>query len=309
MKCYYGSEKIAVLTGSVVALGNFDGMHLGHQHLLRETIELAKSKGLSSVIYTFDPHPVDILVPEEPIPLIQTHKQRLESFEVLGFDMCVMEKFSKRFAKISPEEFFKGILIDRLKARFVIAGYDFTFGFHRKGTTALLKRLGAENNVGVNITEAQFVDDMLLSSTEVRKLIRAGFIEKANKMLGRKYVLEGKVIEGRGLGSKLGAHTANIKPANRLLPGEGVYLTETKMAGEEKFWPSITSIGYNPTFKQKNLSIETHLIGFEGDILDKEIEVSFMSKLRDQITFSSASELMEQIKKDIHDAKRLHGIK
>ncbi len=307
MDRYFGSEKFARLrAGTVVALGNFDGVHLGHRYIIERTIGIAKRLKAASVVYTFDPHPVRILAPESCPKLIQTIGQRLSSLEALGIDACVVETFTHDYAQQRPDDFFTGILIGRLGAISVVVGYDFTFGYHRGGTVELLERLGKERGVEIIAVEAQFAGEALLSSSEIRHFIASGRVEDATALLGRHYALEGKVVSGKGLGGYLGAHTANIAPANELLPGSGVYITVTGLGAEKKKWPSVTSVGTNPTFPGGALTVETHLIGFEGDLLGRVLEVEFIKKMRDQIAFPSVEKLHDRIAADIEKARKFH---
>jgi riboflavin kinase/FMN adenylyltransferase len=331
MERYFGSENVPhPFENAVIALGNFDGVHLGHQYLLKKTVDITRDRKGTSVVFTFDPHPVKILAPESCPPLIQTLEQRLRAFEDLNLNACVIEPFTHEFARQTPEHFFEHVLIKRLGAKAIVIGYDFTFGFHRGGTVEIMEQLGSTYSVDVAVIEARFVDDLLLSSTEIRHFISIGAIDKAVKMLGRWPRIEGKVMPGKGLGGYLGAHTANIDSANELLPGNGVYLTVTHieenpptpplkkggvkprwghapLRGKGGIWPSITSIGYNPTFPGERLSVETHLIGFDGNLLGKTLFVDFLEKMRDQIAFPSVERLHEQIEKDIEEAKKRHA--
>jgi len=308
MKRYFGSENIGEpFEKAVVALGNFDGVHLGHQYILHKTVEKAKARGGTSVVYTFDPHPVKILAPESCPLLIQTIPQRLSAIESLKIDVCIVEYFTHEFAKQRPDQFFERLLIGRLGATGIVIGYDFTFGFHRGGTVEIMERLGEKHNVDVTVVEARFVGDLLLSSTEIRHAISTGAVQQANKMLGRPYRIEGKVISGKGLGGYLGAHTANMELLNELLSENGVYITATHPDQKANaVRPSVTSIGFNPTFPGGPLSVETHLIDFDGNLLGKTIAVDFLEKMRNQIAFPSVEKLHEQIRRDIEKARRWH---
>lgn len=308
MERYFGSDKVqGAFRNAVVALGNFDGVHLGHRHIIERTIELAKRANGVSVAYTFEPHPVRILAPESCPPLIQTLPQKLASLEELGLDACVVETFTHEFAKQNAEEFLQHILKGRLGARTIIVGYDFTFGYHRSGTIEVLEKLGSKHGIDVVVVEARFVGDLLLSSTEIRHFVAAGNIEEANLMLGRPYRLEGRVVAGKGFGVRLDARTANIAPSNELLPGNGIYLSVTHIEkGSKKSWPSITSIGDNPTFPGEELKIETHLIDFDGDLMGQTLSVDLFKKMREQVAFPSVEELHDQIQKDIASARRWH---
>ncbi|MFH1873847.1 MAG: bifunctional riboflavin kinase/FAD synthetase [Pseudomonadota bacterium] len=306
MKTYYGSDSLAhPLTKAVVALGNFDGVHLGHQYLLAQARKRAEELQGQLVVYTFSPHPAHVLAPQKDLPLIQTPKQKLRTLENLGVDVCIVEKFSKEFALERPENFVKNILMDLVGAVAVVVGYDFTFGFHRSGSVEQLEALGEKYLLEVEIVPAKFLDEMLLSSSKIRTYIREGEVGAALKMLGRPYTLVGKVIKGEGRGGQLGFHTANIEPENMLLPGSGVYLTKTKIETHpDQWWKSVTSIGFNPTFHQGHRSIETHLLDFEEQVVDKKIEVEFLDKIRDQIAFSAEKDLSKQIGKDVEMARK-----
>ncbi len=308
MEKFFGSANVPKpFRNAAVALGNFDGVHLGHVHIISKTIELAKKMGGPSVVYTFNPHPVRVLAPESCPPLIQTIEQRMALLEDMKIDFCVVENFTHDFAQQTAEQFFERILMARLGASAVVVGYDFTFGRHRGGTIELLETLGKKHSVEIVAVGAQFVGDLLLSSTEIRHFVATGRVEEAGKMLGRSFAVEGRVVAGKGLGGYLGAHTANIESKNELLPGNGVYLSATNtLKGGRKRWPSITSIGHNPTFPGEPLSIETHLIGFEGDLRGETISIEFLEKMRDQIAFPSVEKLHEQIVKDVEHARRWH---
>jgi len=310
---YFSSKSVPrPFPNAAVALGNFDGVHIGHKYIISKTIELAKKTGGVSVVYTFDPHPVKILAPESCPLLIQTISQRLAALEDLKVDVSIVENFTHEFAAQTPEQFFEQILIKRLGAKAIVVGYDFTFGYHRGGTIEVLEELGKRHNVEVLVVEAKFVGDLLLSSTEIRHFVSTGNVEEAEQMLGRPFRIEGKVVAGKGLGAYLGAHTANIEPENELLPGNGVYLSLTYVferratSDERRCWPSITSIGHNPTFPGGPFSVETHLIGFEGKLLGEIIAVDFLKKMRDQIAFPSVEKLHGQIIKDVEEARIWH---
>ena len=300
-----GSQNFPKLINKpVVALGNFDGVHIGHRRLIEKTIGEAEKSGGTSVVYTFDPHPVKILAPDECPPLIQTLKQRVDTFENLGLDYCVVEKFTQEFARQTAESFFETIILNRLHASAIVVGYDFTFGFHRHGTGKLLENLGSLHNVDVHVLDAQFFDETLVSSTNIRNLVMEGKVLAAGKLLGRCYSITGRVVKGRGIGKTLGAHTANIESENELVPKNGIYLTLTASGKNRHI--SVTSIGINPTFLNAPFSIETHLIDADINLLGQTITIEFLDFIRDQKAFDSQEELREQIKRDIKLARMLH---
>ncbi len=294
-----------------MALGNFDGVHSGHQTILKNLIRRAKIKGWKTAVYTFDPHPTKILAPQSAPPLIQTLEQKLEALRRLGIDFAIVEKFDRRFSKLKPLEFFREVLLKRLNAKGIWAGYDFTFGYKRGGTAQTLKKLCKEKGLVLKIIDPQFSGGTLVNSTQIRRLVLEGKVAVAQKLLGRPFALIGKVVKGAGIGGKLGIHTANVKVENELLPKVGIYITETLLrtthdARRTTSWPSVTSVGFNPTFPGKGFSVETHLIGFKGNLRGKKIEVAFLKWMRDELTFPNAETLAAQIQKDIAEAKKFH---
>jgi len=291
-------------TAPVVALGNFDGVHLGHRRIIERAVAMARSLKGSSVVYTFDPHPVRILAPAECPPLIETLEQRLSSIESLGVDFCVVEPFTAGLAAMGAKEFFLDILAGRLEARAVVVGYDFTFGARRQGTADLMRELGAKRGIDVVKVEAQFLEDKLVSSTNIRRLIEHGEVCEAEKLLTRPYAIEGLIVPGRGIGRRLSARTANIESENECIPANGVYLTEAVIEG--KSYPSVTSIGDNPTFPHAPFAIEAHLIGRDVDVMGKKIRLLFLGRMREQVAFASEEELKDQIRKDIEKARQMH---
>lgn len=291
--------------GAAVALGNFDGVHLGHAHVIRRAAQLARQTKAACAVYTFDPHPVRILAPAECPPLIQTLDQKLASFEGLGVDICVVEKFTEELAARGAEEFFREVVAGRLGASAIVVGYDFTFGSRRCGTAELLAELGKKCGIAVEVLDAQFLGKKLISSTNVRRLIEHGETAEAGCLLGRPYSIRGTVVPGRGIGRELAARTANIETANECIPANGVYLTESIVEG--KSYPSITSIGDNPTFPHAPFAIEAHFIDATVDVMGKSLDLVFFHKMRDQAAFASVEELKGQIARDIELARMLHG--
>lgn len=305
MQTIFGSQNFPNLNAEiVVAIGNFDGVHLGHRHLIGETKKKAQEIGVQTAVYTFDPHPVQVLSPNQCPIMIQTQDQKLSALDLLGVGFCIVEKFTIEFAHQLPETFFEEVIIKRLHARAIVVGYDFTFGLQRKGSIKLLRQLCEQGGVGITVIDAQFLRDTLISSTNIRRLVEHGDVVNASKLLGRPYSLEGKVVPGRGVGVTLGARTANLKSLNELIPKNGVYLTLTSIEGRTH--RSITSIGNNPTFPNSSFAIETHIIDEAPELTGMTIVVEFLERLRDQITFASPEELKKQILADIELAKKMH---
>ena len=293
-------------SNAVVTLGNFDGVHRGHKLILSETVERARARDGIAMVFTFFPHPVTLLAPESCPSLIQTIDQRLDALERCNIDTCVVEPFTLNLAQVEPKIFINDILLEKLGAVEIVIGYDFTFGVHRRGTAEVLRTLGAERGINVHIVEAQFDGDLLISSTEIRHAIATGEMQRARTLLGEPFVLRGTVVRGHGIGKTLGAHTANLVAENELEPGEGVYVTATKLVGDAHVVPSVTSVGTNPTFKGRPFAVETHLIDFEGDLVNAHVEVCFYERLRGQIAFDSPATLKGQIAQDIATARRWH---
>ncbi|MFH1829323.1 MAG: bifunctional riboflavin kinase/FAD synthetase [Pseudomonadota bacterium] len=288
-----------------LALGNFDGVHLGHQKLIRKIKDEAKATAGTSVVYTFDPHPVSVLSPSQCPKLINTLEQKLSNLEASGVNITVVEKFTHEFSRQEPKTFFKNIIIDRMHPRTIIVGYDYTFGLHRHGTIETLEKLGKKNDIRVIIVPAAFSDETLISSTVIRRMIVEGSVEQAATLLGRPYEIAGKVVAGLGIGRTLAARTANIISENEIMPSDGVYITMTAIEDEILF-PSITNIGDNPTIPESSYSIETHIIDKDLDILGKNITVSFLTRMREELRFATLDELKAQIARDIDEAREYH---
>lgn len=305
MKIFEGSKNYdeSKFQRTIVAIGIFDGVHLGHLKLFKLAKEAAKKRHAKFMAYTFYPHPAELLAPDLSPPLLQTIEQRKSSLKDAGVDICIIEPFDKALSLISPEDFFYDILIKRLNATGIIIGYDFTFGKNRTGNISTLQSLAQREGIELIVTPPQFLNGMLISSTNIRKAIRDGQIDLANKLLGRPYEIVGLIVAGHGFGKDIGAPTANLKPFSQIIPGDGVYLTKTIV---DKAYPSITSIGINPTFPFKKYSIETHLLDMEMDLLGTTVSIRFLEKMRDQKAFNSAEELTHQISDDLKKARRLH---
>lgn len=281
----------------VMTIGNFDGVHIGHQKIFKSvSLSAKKLKGIS-VVYTFSPHPVRAIAPNACPKMLQTQEQKLETIEKYNIDMCTVEPFTASFSRISPKNFFNKIILKRFSPSKIIVGYDLTFGRHRTGTIELLKKLCVEHDVIFELINAVFFHETLISSTRIRRLISDGDVELADKMLGHPYSISGTVVKGRGIGGVLGFHTANLKTDNELTPSDGVYLTKT--LGHL----SVTNIGPNPTFHGDETTVETHILNYSGNLVGKKIGVAFYKRLRDEIEFKGPIELRKQIKKDIIKAK------
>lgn len=287
-----------------VALGNFDGVHLGHCEILRHLVATARKKRWVPCVYTLSPHPAKLLSPKTAPKLIQTETQKKKTLQSLGIKQIVFGRFDKTFAGLAPEVFFEKILLRKLKAAGIWVGYDFTFGTKRSGDAALLKELCRQSGILCHVTKAHFSGETLISSTHIRRFVRRGEMREAARFLGRPFALRGTVVKGFGIGGReLGLHTANLKVENELLPKIGIYATRTILHGG-KAYASATSVGNNPTYPGKPFSVETHLIGFQGTLRGKKIEVQFLNRLRDEFKFPNSESLKDQIEKDIAEAKK-----
>ncbi len=300
MKVFYGSESFpATLKNPIVALGNFDGVHRAHQKMFQWAKRWAQRHQGKSVAYTFEPHPVKVLSPDTAPPRITSLPQKLELMAWAGLDLVVVEHFHPHFAQWSPETWFSNILVKRLHARGVIAGYDFTFGSKRSGTLETLHRLCSDHNIECYSLPAQLWRGTLISSTQVRRWTSEGKIEKANALLGHPFFLEGEVVRGQGRGQALGIPTANLQSHGELIPKAGVYISQVLWGKHQAH--GITNVGNNPTFGSQSLNIETHLLNFSGNLYGKKLRIVFLKRLRDEKKFPSADALVKQI---LHDRSK-----
>ncbi len=286
----------------VVALGNFDGIHLAHQKMLKLTRVLARKLKGTPCVYTFDPHPVKVLSPESSPALISTPTQKNAQIERHQIKVLILEPFTRQFAKMSPQNFFKKILIERLQVKGVVVGYDFTFGAKRSGNVELLEKLCTDHKIVCKVLEPFLAGETLSSSTQIRNFVRSGDLKSAALLLGRPFELTGSIVRGDGLGQKLGFPTANLKVDNELLPASGVYLTRMQIGAKK--YRGVTNVGIRPTLGGKKLTVETHLFGLKRNLYGQPVSLQFIKKVRDEKMFASLNELTQQIKKDVSWAKR-----
>ena len=286
---------------TAIALGNFDGVHIGHQKLIKEMVENAKKNGLKSSVLLFHNHTKTVLEGKGP-KLITSLNQKYDLIENLGVDIIYTMTFNENIMKLSPEEFVNRILIEKLKCKAVAVGTDYRFGHKASGNADLLTKLGDKFNLLVNIVSPMYVDDEIVSSTKIRELISEGDLDMAKILLGRDYSVFGNVIHGKKMGTKLGFPTANIELLeNYIIPKKGVYNTRTII--DNNNYLSATSVGYNPTFSEDRLKIESHIIDFNDNIYGKTIELVFIKYLRDEFKFETLDLLKEQMGKDIMKVK------
>lgn len=286
---------------AVVTIGNFDGVHLGHQNILHGVIERARRDGLMSSVLTFFPHTARVLRPAEAPSLLQTLDQRLAAFEEIGIDAVLVLQFDLELAKVSAESFVERFLTDTLRAKAVLVGPNFRFGHRHAGDVRLLEMLGGKSGFEVEIVPSVVVDGMIVSSSAVRQAIREGQVDSARKMLGRPYSLSGEIRTGAGQGRKLLVPTLNLRTQQELLPRNGVYATETLVDG--KVHRSATNVGVRPTFDGHTISVESHLFDFNEELTSGPMEVLFWKRIRDEHRFPSPDALREQILKDFSQAR------
>jgi len=287
-----------------LAIGFFDGVHLGHQQIIRQTIADARQHDAIAVVLTFDRHPNSIVAPDRVPPLIYSLPQKLRAIESLGADVLLLIQFGKKFSEQTGEEFIRNLTRDFGKVHSVCVGADFVFGHKRSGNVALLKKLGVELNFSVHGLAAISLDGQIVSSTRIRETIRAGNFDAASQMLGRTYAISDRVVEGDRLGHKLGFPTANLNATNLILPPNGVYSGCTKLKGQ--LYRVALNIGFRPTVAtgKPQLRVEAHLLDFSGELYGEDLEIEIGEKLRDEKKFSSQVELRAQIALDIAEVKK-----
>jgi riboflavin kinase/FMN adenylyltransferase len=298
----WASRHGASRSGSTLAIGNFDGIHLGHQAILRASAARARGIGAVATVLTFDPTPQRVLRPESAPLRISTTAQRLDCFAALGMDAAVVLPFTHDLARLSPQEFVDHILVEDLQVRTVFVGENFRFGHKQTGDAGLLAELGAQRGFDVVIIQPVIYKAEVVSSTIIRREIAAGDVTHAGRLLGRSFVLSGKVVSGTGTGRRLTVPTLNLAAEQELLPARGVYVTRTLIDGESRTRPSVTNIGVRPTFNGSALSVETHVLEPLGERSPERIEVHFCKRLREEKKFNGPEELRAQIARDIRNA-------
>jgi riboflavin kinase/FMN adenylyltransferase len=296
------ADRPAGLPETAVAIGNFDGVHIGHASVIRQAVNLARDRGLAAAVLTFDPHPAAVLNPARAPRLIMTLAQRLAALESLGVQHVFVAPFSVEFAAQTPGEFVDHCLRAALNARIVLVGDDFRFGHDRAGDVATLRQLGLE----VHPAAAIGFRGSRASSTGIRTLVAAGNVSRAARFLGRPFTLTGLVVKGQGIGSIQTVPTLNLAPENQLLPADGVYVTCTTDTFTGQRWRSITNIGVRPTFDGAGRTVETFLLDPFSEPAPARIEVAFLRYVRQERKFPTPEDLRAQIFRDVALANRLH---
>jgi len=288
-----------------LAIGVFDGVHLGHQQIIRQTVADARQHGGLALVVTFDRHPNAVVAPDRVPPQIFSRPQKVRAIQALGTDAVLEIHFDQEFSQQTGEQFIRGLARDLGLIHSVCVGADFVFGRKRSGDVALLQKLGEELKFTVHGMAQVSLDGLVVSSTRIREAVRAGNFDAASQMLGRAYAIAGPVIHGDRLGHQLGFPTANLDTTGLLLPPNGVYAARVGFGA--KACHAVLNIGLRPTVKSPTPAprVEIHLLGFSGDLYGQELEVAFVAKLRDEQKFGSLDELKAQIARDIAEAKRM----
>lgn len=289
----------------VITIGNFDGVHLGHQALFNAVKKKAAANGGTSMVMTFEPHPLRVLDKDRNLPLITLYDQKMELINAQGIDMIICLPFDRKLAGMEPEDFVRGILVEGLGVKAIVIGYDYRFGRQGRGDRKLLMELGERYGFEVITLGPQENPELgVISSTRIRGYVSEGRVDEAPKLLGRPYTISGTVVRGKDRGGKLlGYPTANLRLLDELVPKRGVYAVRVRHAGET--YSGVANIGFNPTFSDVGLSVEVHCFDFKSDIYDQMIRVEFVNRIREEKRFASVEELKDQIKKDCVLAREL----
>ncbi len=290
------------LVRPVMTIGNFDGVHLGHQDLLRRVMEDARSRGGSAVVLTFEPHPLKILAPGFAPRLILARKDKLALLRRVGIDFVVIQRFTSSFCALSPHDFVSRYLV-RLGVERLWVGGDFRFGKDRAGTVRELMTWGPAAGIEIEVVPAVADSDRAISSSRIRALLAEGRVDIARRQLGRCHFIEGSVVKGHQRGRELGFPTANVRGRTEVVPGNGIYATLVQVGGRRMH--SVTSIGVNPTFGSGPRTIETHILDFKEDLYGRRLQVFFVERLREERNFPSVEGLVGQIEEDIVHARRV----
>jgi riboflavin kinase/FMN adenylyltransferase len=310
MDVFPGHRRLArALRAPAIAVGNFDGFHRGHQKLVAQARAAAARAGGEGVALTFDPHPARVLAPERAPRLLTTTARKLELLAAAGADVVVVEPFDRALAALSPRAFADQVLRVALGAHHVVVGYDFRFGHARAGSTDTLRELGDELGFTVEVVDPVAVDGVVASSSRIRTCVEQGDLAGARALLGRDPEVEGTVVRGAGRGRGIGIPTANLEIEAGVPPPLGIYATWAFLAGGERL-PGAASIGTNPTFDDSGrLSLEVHILDFDRDLYGQPVRLAFVERLRGELKFAGAAELVEQIRRDIADTRRILGVR
>ena len=296
------NNEISQVANTGIGLGNFDGLHIGHQSLINKLVYECKLRNINPLVYTFIKHPKNILRKKLITHQITNVKKKVELFQGYNLDCLYLAVFNEDLSRMQPEDFVKRVIVDLFGAKLIVVGYNYRFGFQGSGDVTFLQQLGTKYGFEVIVMTPVYMMDEVVSSTLIRKTLIQGKVEYVQKLLGRPYSIQGVVAKGRNMGEKIGFPTANILPEKYLvLPKSGVYLSHISVKG--KMYKSITNVGNNPTFNLDQIIIETHILDFSENIYGEEVEVFFHQKLRDEKKFDGIESLVKQIQADVLVAK------
>ena len=303
MKIFFELEDIDVEQSETsVALGTFDGLHIGHIEVLNRMKHIAEEKGLKTFVYTFSNHPKEFLSPDQVPPKIMDIEEKVQIFTRIDLDYLALIRFDEDQNTYEPEDFIKQVLIEKLNMKHLTVGYDYRFGNKAKGDINLLLSLSEKYGYACDIIQPIMRNDVRVSSSLIRELLKEGRIEEANYYLGRKHFIKGTVVRGKGVGHTLGFPTANLRIKDNISTIKpGVYITETVWKG--KTYPSATNVGFNPTFDQTGIHLETYIIGINQAMYDEVIEVHFLKRLRDEKKFDSLADLVDEMNGDLEKTR------
>jgi riboflavin kinase/FMN adenylyltransferase len=303
MEVVYGHRNAPAWTGAAVAIGNFDGVHVGHRALLDRARAHAAARGLRAVALTFDPHPSEVLAPHAAPPRVCSLARRLELLAAAGADAAVVEPFTRELAACTADAFVDDVLLGALGARAIVVGYDFSYGQNRTGSTDMLRAHGARAGAEVEVVAPVEVGGEVASSSRIRAYLRAGDLPAAERMLGRRWDVDGTVVHGAKRGRAIGVPTANVAPEIELPIAPGIYAVTLAPEGGPAL-PAVASLGTNPTFVEGGaLVLEVHVLDWDGDLYDRRVRTTFVARLRDEQRFDSIDALLAQIRDDIARAR------
>ncbi len=288
---------------TVVTMGNFDGIHLGHQVLVGNAVAKAKQWRTKSVVFTFEPHPLKLLAPERAPRMIVNHQDKMDMLQALGVDAVIVQTFDHRFASIQAEDFVRRYLLERLNLSKIWLGKDLKFGRARQGDAEDLIRWGTELGFGVGIVEPILVQGKRISSSRIRQLIEQGRVDEVQPMLGRYHFISGRVVSGHRRGRNMGFPTANLASVTELLPGDGIYATILEL--QNHCWLSVSSVGRNPTFGEGSRTVEAFILDFAGDIYGEAVKLSFVQRIREERMFAQIEDLVTQMREDVQAARAI----
>lgn len=304
MRVFTGFEHLPPLEGTAMSVGVFDGVHLGHQRLLKKVIEEAERLGCPSVVMTFDPHPREVLFPGDSLVFLSSISKRLQLLESLGVELCFLMNFDRSFASQSPQQFIGDLLVTQLKMKALVIGTNFRFGSQALGNSDLLKDLAQKHHFSLTSIEPMMIHGTTVSSTHIRDLVLAGDIQEASQYLGRPYSIDGEVIQGQGLGRQIDLPTANIDYRLQALPPNGIYAAKVLYKGS--IYGGALNIGFRPTVGASSQRVlEVHILDFHDNIYGEHLEIVFLEKIREERKFQDLKALSEQIHRDIETTKKI----